>query len=134
MAKYTKETNEKRIAIIEKAARQVGKPVAFSTLIIIVSFLPVFILTGQEGKLFHPLAWTKTLVMISSMVLAITLVPALMILLMKGRMPPENKNPVSSFFNRLYAPVLRWCLEWKKTVLTINFLALVVAVPMLAHL
>lgn len=63
MNNSTKISNEQRIAIIEKSARQVGKPVVHAILIIVVSFIPVFLLTGQEGKLFHPLAWTKTLVM-----------------------------------------------------------------------
>ena len=114
MNNSTKISNEQRIAIIEKSARQVGKPVVHAILIIVVSFIPVFLLTGQEGKLFHPLAWTKTLVMASSMILAITLVPVLMILLMRGKMRPESKNPVSNFFVRLYGPVLSWCLQWKK--------------------
>lgn len=118
-------TKAERIAIIEKSAHQVGKPVVSAILIIVVSFLPVFLLTGQEGKLFHPLAWTKTLVMVSSVLLAITLVPVLMVLLMKGKMRPESQNPVSGFFTRLYAPVLRWCLAWKKTVLAVNLLLLV---------
>lgn len=120
-------SREERIAIIERSAKQVGKPVVYATLIIVVSFLPVFLLTGQEGKLFHPLVWTKTLVMACSMILAVTLVPVLMVLLMGGKMRPESRNPVSNFFIRLYAPVLSWCLEWKKTVLAINIIGLLIA-------
>lgn len=134
MSELKKYSEEERIAIIERSAKQVGKPVVNAILIIIVSFLPVFLLTGQEGKLFHPLAWTKTLVMASSMVLAITLIPVLMVLLMKGKMRPESKNPVSNFFTRLYEPVLGWCMEWKKTVLAINILALVFSVFLLSRL
>ncbi|HVB04274.1 MAG TPA: efflux RND transporter permease subunit, partial [Chitinophagaceae bacterium] len=100
----------------------------------VTSFLPVFLLTGQEGKLFHPLAWTKTLVMASSMILAITMIPVLMVILMKGKMRPESENPVSSFFTRLYEPVLSWCMEWKKTVLVINILGLAFAVFLLSRL
>src|SRR5690242_21878489 len=114
MSELKKYSEEERIAIIERSAKQVGKPVVNAILIIVVSFLPVFLLTGQEGKLFHPLVWTKTLVMACSMILAVTLVPVLMVLLMGGKMRPESRNPVSNFFIRLYAPVLSWCLEWKK--------------------
>lgn len=127
-------SNKERIAIIEKSAKQVGKPVVHAILIIVVSFIPVFLLTGQEGKLFHPLAWTKTLVMASSMILAITLIPVLMVLLMRGKMRPESKNPVSNFFVRLYEPVLSWCLKWKKTVLTVNILALLLSVFLLTRM
>lgn len=134
MNNSTKISNEQRIAIIEKSARQVGKPVVHAILIIVVSFIPVFLLTGQEGKLFHPLAWTKTLVMASSMILAITLVPVLMVLLMRGKMRPESKNPVSNFFVRLYGPVLSWCLQWKKTVLGINIIALALSAFLLTRL
>lgn len=134
MSEYKKYSKEERIAIIERSAKQVGKPVVNAILIIVTSFLPVFLLTGQEGKLFHPLAWTKTLVMASSMILAITMIPVLMVLLMKGKMRPESKNPVSSFFTRLYEPVLAWCMEWKKTVLTINILALAFSVFLLSRL
>lgn len=127
-------SNKERIAIIEKSAKQVGKPVVHAILIIVVSFIPVFLLTGQEGKLFHPLAWTKTLVMASSMILAITLIPVLMVFLMRGKMRPEAKNPVSNFFIRLYEPVLSWCLKWKKTVLTINIVALALSIFLLTRL
>ncbi len=134
MTEYKKYSKEERIAIIERSARQVGKPVVNAILIIVTSFLPVFLLTGQEGKLFHPLAWTKTLVMASSMILAITLIPVLMVLFMKGKMRPESKNPVSSFFTRLYEPVLAWCMEWKKTVLAVNILALAFSLFLLSRL
>lgn len=120
-------SNEERTAIIEKSARQVGKPIVFAVLIIVVSFLPVFLLTGQEGKMFHPLAWTKTLVMACSMILTMTLVPVLMTFFMKGKMRPENKNPVNRFFAKIYEPVLLWSLRWKKTILAINLLGLVFA-------
>lgn len=122
-----KYSNEERTAIIEKSARQVGKPIVFAVLIIVISFLPVFLLTGQEGKMFHPLAWTKTLVMACSMILTMTLVPVLMTFFMKGKMRPENKNPVNRFFAIMYEPVLLWSLRWKKTILAINLLGLVFA-------
>ncbi|SEA63060.1 Cu(I)/Ag(I) efflux system membrane protein CusA/SilA [Arachidicoccus rhizosphaerae] len=134
MNNSNKISNKERIAIIEKSAKQVGKPVVHAILIIVVSFIPVFLLTGQEGKLFHPLAWTKTMVMASSMILAITLIPVLMVLLMRGKMRPESKNPVSNFFVRLYEPVLSWCLKWKKTVLTVNIIALVLSIFLLTRM
>ncbi|MBA3649062.1 MAG: efflux RND transporter permease subunit [Chitinophagales bacterium] len=122
--------NKERVAIIERSAHQVGRPIFFSTIIIIVSFLPVFLLTGQEYKLFSPLAFTKTFVLLGSAVLAITLVPVLMVIFLKGKIRPENKNPVTNFFNRLYAPVLHFALKYKKLVLVINIAALIIAVPM----
>ncbi|MBX6379122.1 MAG: efflux RND transporter permease subunit [Thermoflavifilum aggregans] len=125
---------QKRIALIEQSARQVGRPIFHSILIIVVSFLPVFLLTGQEGRLFHPLAWTKTLVILSSMVLTITWVPALMAYFMKGKMRPESNNPVSSFFVRIYQPILRWCLRWKKTTLALNIVALAFALFIFSRL
>lgn len=123
--------NEKeRIAIIERSSRQVGRAIFFSMIIIVVSFLPVFLLTGMEGKLFRPLAWTKTFVLFGSAVLAITLVPALMAFFMKGKIRPESKNPVSRFFERFYSPLLHWCLHWKKTTLGINVIALIAGIFM----
>lgn len=126
--------DQDRIAVIEKAAQQVGKPVVYAVVVIVVSFIPVFMLSGQEGKLFHPLAWTKTLVMGSSMILAMTLIPALMALLMRGKMRPESRNPVSRTLVGLYKPLLSWCLEWKKTVLAINAAALIVSIGLLTRM
>lgn len=123
-----------RFAIVEKAARQVGPSVFWSTVIIIVSFLPVFLLTGQEGKLFAPLAWTKTFIMLVDAIVAITLTPILIYFFLKGKLKSENANPVNRFLERVYGPVLRWCLEWRKTTIGINIIALAVAVPMLFSL
>lgn len=129
-----KDAEARRIAIIEKSAHQVARPTVNAILIIVVSFLPVFLLSGQEGKLFHPLVWTKTLVIASSMILAVTLVPVLMVLLMRGKIRPETTNPVNNFFMWLYGPVLNWCFQWKKTVLTINVVALLAAVVLFTRL
>ena len=123
-------TKEERLAIVEKASQQVGRAIFFSTIIIIVSFLPVFMLTGQERKLFSPLAWTKTFSLVGSALLAITLVPVLMTIFMKGKLRPENKNPVSNFLDKIYSPILHWCLRWKKTTIAINVIALLIAIPM----
>lgn len=125
---------ETRFAIVEKAAKQVGPSVFWSTIIIIVSFLPVFLLTGQEGRLFAPLAWTKTFIMLVDAIVAVTLTPILIYFLLKGKFKPANSNPVNRFLERVYGPVLRWCLEWRKTTIGINIVALAVAVPMLLSL
>lgn len=113
------------------SAKQVGRAIFFSEAIMVLSFLPVFLLEGQEGKLFHPLAWTKTFVIASSAIVAITLVPVLMTLLMKGRFRSERENPIMRFFHRLYEPVLAWCLRWRKTTIALNLLALIATIPLL---
>jgi len=125
------ERKEKRLAVIISSAKQVGRAIFFSLAIIVLSFVPVFLLEGQGGKLFHPLAFTKTFSLAGSAVIAITLVPVLMYYFMRGKMPPESANPVSMFFIRLYSPVIRWVLKWKKTTIFLNFIALVAAVIIL---
>jgi len=124
------ERKTRRLEVVISSAKQVGRAIFFSLAIIILSFVPVFLLEGQEGKLFHPLAFTKTFSMIGSAIIAITLVPVLMYWFMRGKMPPESANPVSSFFIRLYSPVIRWVLKWKKTTIALNVAALALAVPM----
>lgn len=119
----------KRISI--KSAKQVGRAIFFSELIILVSFLPVFLLTGQEGKLFKPLAFTKSFVMLSSAVVVITLIPVLMTYLMRGNFRSEDKNPVTHFFNRIYAPVIHWVLNHRKLTIAINVIALLITIPMI---
>lgn len=128
------ERAEKRLETVIASARQVGRAIFFSLAIIVLSFVPVFMLEGQEGKLFHPLAFTKTFSMIGSAVIAITLVPVLMFYFMRGKMPPESANPVSLFFIRLYSPVIRWVLKWKKTTIALNIAALALAVPLFMQL
>ncbi|MBJ6727642.1 efflux RND transporter permease subunit [Geomesophilobacter sediminis] len=124
------ERQEKRLEVIIASAKQVGRAIFFSLAIIVLSFVPVFLLEGQEGKLFHPLAFTKTFSMMGSAMIAITLVPVLMYFFMRGKMPPESANPVSSFFIKLYSPVIRWVLKWKKTTIVLNLIALAIAIPM----
>lgn len=124
------ERKERRLEIIISSAKQVGRAIFFSLSIIILSFVPVFLLEGQEGKLFHPLAFTKTFSMAGSAMIAITLVPVLMYYFMRGKMPPESSNPVSMFFIRLYSPAIRWVLKWKKTTIALNIVALALAIPM----
>jgi Cu(I)/Ag(I) efflux system membrane protein CusA/SilA len=115
--------------IVIRSAQQVARPIFFSIIIIVVSFLPVFLLTGQEGKLFHPLAFTKTFALIGSAIVSVTLVPVLMMLIMRGKMHPEESNPVSRFFRRLYMPVLDWALKHRAIAIGMNALALIVAIP-----
>ncbi len=127
-------SKEDRIRIIEKAAKQVGPSVFWSTIIVITSFLPVFLLTGQEGKLFGPLAWTKTFILIVDAIVAITLTPVLISFFLKGKFRDESANPINRALERVYGPLLRWCLNWRKTTIGVNVLALLVAIPMLFSL
>ena len=110
-----------------EAARQVGRPIFFALVIIILAFVPVFALTGQEGKLFHPLAFTKTFAMIGSAVLAITLVPALSAALIRGPFRPEEKNLLMRLLLAIYDPVLNLALRFRKTVLGLAFITVVVS-------
>jgi len=119
-----------RRRILLKAAKQVGPAIFFSLVIIVVSFLPVFLLEAQEGRMFRPLAWTKTLAVGFSSVLAISLVPVLMILFVRGKLRPESKNPISRITQAIYLPVLRLCLRYRKTTLLLNLIFLLVTLPL----
>lgn len=119
----------RRLEIVGKAARQVGRPIFFSLLIIVLSFLPVFLLTGQEGKLFKPLAFTKTFAMLGSAVIAITLTPVLISLLMGGKLPREERNPVSAFFHWLYAPIVRNALKIGWVIIGATLVILYFTIP-----
>jgi len=123
-----------RRKILLDSAKQVGPAIFFSLVIIVVSFLPVFLLEAQEGRMFRPLAWTKTLAVGFSSVLAITLVPVLMILFIRGRLIPESRNPISRITQALYLPVLRLCLRFRKTTLLLNLLFLIVTLPLALHI
>jgi Cu(I)/Ag(I) efflux system membrane protein CusA/SilA len=120
---------------IVAAARQVARPIFFSLAIIIVSFTPVFLLEAQEGRMFRPLAFTKTSAMVFASLLSITLVPVLMTIGIRGRrLRPEAHNPVSRFFTRLYEPVLRLALRWRWTTLLINFAVVPLTIPLVLAL
>src|SRR5438876_332226 len=119
-----------RRRILLDSAKQVGPAIFFSLLIIVVSFLPVFLLEAQEGRMFRPLAWTKTLAVGFSSLLAITLVPVLMVLFIRGRLRPESRNPLSRVTQALYLPVLRLCLRFRKTTLLLNLIFLIVTLPL----
>src|SRR5258706_3427527 len=100
----------------------------------VVSFLPVFLLEGQEGKLFRPLAFTKTFVLGGSAIIAITLVPMLMTALTRGKFRPEYKNPLTRWLNNLYTPVIHWTLRNRKTTIALNVIALLITVPMILNI
>lgn len=110
-------TDQNRWEVVIKATSEVGPALFFSLLIITVSFLPVFILEAQEGRMFSPLAYTKTYAMAASAGLAITLVPVLMGYFIRGKVIPENKNPVNRLLVAAYRPLLRWVLNFPKTTL-----------------
>ena len=112
------------------SAKQVAPAIFFSLLIIVVSFLPVFLLEAQEGRMFRPLAWTKTLAVGFSSVLAISLVPVLMLLFIRGRLRPESRNPISRVTQAIYLPLLRLCLRFRKTTLLVNLVFLFVTLPL----
>ncbi|MGF1790001.1 efflux RND transporter permease subunit [Photobacterium profundum] len=114
-------TNKNRWQVITKAAEEVGAPLFFSLLIITLSFVPVFALEGQEGKMFSPLAFTKTYAMAASAGLAITLVPVLMGYFIRGNILPEHKNPVNRAVVGLYRPLLNLSLRFPKTIIIIAF-------------
>jgi Cu(I)/Ag(I) efflux system membrane protein CusA/SilA len=123
---YNQEHGEYRSKIGEialGAARLVGRPIFFAMTIIILAFVPVFALMGMEGKLFHPLAFTKTFAMVGSTIIAVTLVPVLCTFLIRGRLHREESNPVMRLLRAIYAPVLRFALRHR--VVTLASAALV---------
>ncbi len=123
-------TDGERERVLLGAAKQVGRPIFYSLLIIVVSFLPVFMLEAQEGRMFRPLAWTKTLAIASSSLLAVTIVPILMVWLIRGRIRPERENPLSRFFQALYLPVIRWCLHHRRLTIGANLAFLALTLPL----
>src|SRR2546428_7881091 len=108
-------SESQRRKILLDSAKQVGPAIFFSLVIIVVSFLPVFMLEAQEGRMFRPLAWTKTLAVGFSSLLAITLVPPLMLMFIRGRLRPESSNPVSRLTQAIYLPILMLCLPFPIT-------------------
>ena len=117
-------TNAQRIGIIVKSSQLVGRPIFFALALVVVSFLPIFALTGQEGLLFTPLAYTKTFAMTAGALLSVTLVPVLMVFFVKGKILAENKNPLNRFFIWLYRPILIYGLKLKYLVIVIVLLSL----------
>jgi Cu(I)/Ag(I) efflux system membrane protein CusA/SilA len=120
------------LEIVRGAAKQIGRPIFFSMVIIILAFLPVFALTGEEGKLFHPLAFAKTFAMIGATILSVTLVPVLAVLLVRGRVRREEDNPVMRVARRMYEPVLAAALAHKKRTLSIAVAFFLVSLVLVA--
>jgi Cu(I)/Ag(I) efflux system membrane protein CusA/SilA len=118
--------------VVIAAARQVGRAIFFSLAIIVVSFMPVFLLEAQEGRMFRPLAFTKTFAMVAAAILAITLVPVLMGLLVRGRrLRPEARNPISRLTTALYRPILALALRWRWAALMLNFAIVPLTIPLI---
>ena len=123
-----------RTKVLIAAAKEVGKPLFYSLLIITVSFLPVFTLESQEGRLFKPLAFTKTFAMFFASFLSITLAPVLMVLLIRGRIRPESGNPINRLLIAMYTPVVRAVLRFRKTTVALAVIALILTYPAFARL
>ncbi len=123
-----------RNRVLIDAAKEVGRPLFFSLLIIAVSFLPVFSLQAQEGRLFKPLAYTKTFAMLAASMLSVFLVPTLMLLLIRGKIAPEAKNPINRFLIWIYQPFVHLVLRFRKTVLALAVLAVLSTVPVFYRL
>ncbi len=120
--------------IIADAAKEVGPSLFFSLLIITVSFTPIFTLEAQEGRLFKPLAYTKTFSMGAAALLSITLVPVLMGLFIRGRIMHEEKNPITRFSIWIYRPAINWVLKFKKTTILLAVAALIISIYPLSRL
>ena len=123
---------EEQPQAIIRSAKQVARAIFFSLAIIVVSFVPVFLLEAQEGRMFRPLAFTKTFAMIGASILSITLVPVLMTIFIRGRhLKPESKNPMSRLFAWIYDPIIRFALRWKWIALVVNFAIVPLTIPLL---
>ncbi len=131
-AKNADLTNHERVEAILFAARKMGRPLFFSLLVITVSFVPVFTMEGQAGRLFQPLAFTKTFAMFFAALLSVTLVPVLMVMLIRGRITPESLNPINRILIACYNPVVNWVLRarWLVVILSLVLLGLT-AIPVL---
>ncbi|HEX9195545.1 MAG TPA: efflux RND transporter permease subunit [Azonexus sp.] len=119
---------EARASAIIAACREVGPALFFSLLIITVSFLPVFTLEAQEGRLFAPLAWTKTFSMAAAAFLSVTLVPVLMLIFIRGQIRPEAENPVNRFLIRIYRPIIAGVMNWKKATIAAAVVVLAISI------
>src|SRR5207253_9442504 len=123
-----------RTETIIAAAKEVGRPLFFSLLVIAVSFLPIFALQAQEGRLFTPLAYTKTFAMLLATVLSVTLAPVLMVALIRGRIRAERKNPLSRLLIALYQPILSGVLRVRWLMVLLAIAAVVFTVPIFLKL
>ncbi|MFQ2446856.1 efflux RND transporter permease subunit [Aeromonas caviae] len=127
-------TNENRLKVIGEASAEVGPAIFFSLLIITMSFLPVFALEAQEGRMFAPLAYTKTYAMAAAAALAITLVPVVMGYFIRGKVLAEQANPINRWLSQGYIPLLKCVLAWPKVTLTLAFIMTVVGFLPLKYL
>lgn len=123
--------NVSRKEVIIAGAKEVGPSIFYALLIITIGFLPIFALTGQGGRLFTPLAYTKTFTMFFAAVVAITLVPALMVTFLRGKVRPEKKHPISRFLIAIYKPFVYVALRNPKTTIAIGLAAILSALPMI---
>ena len=119
-------SNDERVNICVEAASEVGRPVLFALLTTIVSFIPVFVLTGQAGKLFSPLAFTKTFAMVGAAIIALTLLPTLAFFALRGKLKPVEENKAARFLHQNYRPLLNRSLKNKKVIVIIALIVLVV--------
>jgi Cu(I)/Ag(I) efflux system membrane protein CusA/SilA len=126
--------DESRIEVLIKAAKEVGPALFFSLLVITVSFLPVFTLEGQEGRLFKPLVYTHTFALGAAAILSVTLVPVLMVLFVRGRILPERKNPVNRALIWLYRPIIDAVLRHRKLTIALAGLALIASIYPVTHI
>lgn len=133
-ASYRKIPEDVRMKLIDSSCKQVSRGVFFSTVIIITSFMPVFLLTGQEGKLFHPLAYTKSFIMAVDAILVVILAPVLISFFMKGRFLPETRNPVNRVLEKIYEPIIKACLKRRWVTLGVNIAALIISIPLVMGL
>jgi copper/silver efflux system protein len=127
-------TDRERIRRIESSSRSLARAVVFPLLVLIVSFAPILFLTGQERKLFGPMALTKTFVLVGAILVSLTVVPALMAYLVKGKLRSEEKNPAARLFVRLYRPVLALAFGWKKTTVALSIGLVAIGLPMVLSL
>jgi Cu(I)/Ag(I) efflux system membrane protein CusA/SilA len=116
---------EERISVCIEGAQEVGKPVLFALLTTIVGFIPVFVLTGQAGKLFRPLAFTKTFAMAGAAMIALTLLPTLCYYFLRGRLRPVDENKAAQFLYKVYNPTINWSLRHKKIVVLISLAVII---------
>jgi Cu(I)/Ag(I) efflux system membrane protein CusA/SilA len=134
LSEGTEEERKNIVATVLNSSKTVGRPIFFSVAIIVVSFVPVFMLQGQEGKLFFPLALTKTAAMAFSAVLAITLVPVLCTLFLRGKLRSEEANPLAHLLVKGYRPIINWVMRHKWTTIYINIAVLAFTVWLMTHI
>lgn len=123
-----------RERIIVDSCKEVGRPIFYSLILITVSFLPIFTLTGQAGRLFDPLAYSKTVAMFAAAILSITLAPPLMLLLLRGRFRTEEQNPLNRLLSRVYHPIARQVIRWRMLVVASAILIIFATIPLFTKL